>query len=133
MKALDPAKLKEKIHFQPHLAQQEILAKMKRFTIICCGRRFGKTLLASYLALKKGLLNNKNVWIVAPSYDLSKKAFDYLTLWVGNYFPKGAFKVNFSMVRKFASLFSRLLLIWHSVSLILSCIFSPFSRYVLEA
>jgi len=96
MKYLNPKILKTKIKFQPHSAQTQILREMRRFTVICAGRRFGKTLLSSYLALKQGLLNNKNVWIVAPTYDLSKKSFEYLTKWVSNYFPKGAFKVNFS-------------------------------------
>jgi hypothetical protein len=96
MKVLSPKKLKETIGFKPHKAQKQILKEMRRFTVICAGRRFGKTILTAYLALKFGLLANKRIWIVAPTYGLSEKTFEYLTTWISNYFPKRAFKVNFT-------------------------------------
>lgn len=96
MKVLNPKLLKEKIKFYPHPAQREILLNLKRFSVICAGRRFGKSILTSYLALKEGLLNNRKIWIVAPTYDLAKRSFDYLTKWTSNYFPANSFKINFS-------------------------------------
>ncbi len=98
MKYLDPAQLKKKIHFEPSEWQSKVLKESqgKRFIVLCCGRRSGKSLLASYLALKEGLLNNRTIWIVAPSYDLAKKVFDQILKWTTNYFPANSFKVNFS-------------------------------------
>ena len=96
MKVLDPEALKKQIDFKPHSGQLKVLANMKRFTILNCGRRWGKTMLVAYLSLKQLLLSRKNVWIVAPSYDLSKKSFTYISDWIAQYFPKGSFQVNFS-------------------------------------
>ena len=96
MKYLNPKKLKELINFKPHASQTEILTQMRRFTILNAGRRFGKTILCSYVALKYLLLNRKNIWVCAPTYDLAKKEFSYLTEWINRFFEKGAFKVNFS-------------------------------------
>ena len=93
---LDPKKLKTKLGFEPTPSQQQVLAGMKRFTILNAGRRYGKSLLCAYLAMKYLLLSKQKVWIVAPSYDLSRKTFNYLTEWVVQKFDKGAFKVNFS-------------------------------------
>jgi len=95
---LDPAQLKKKIHFEPSEWQSRVLKESqgKRFVVLCCGRRSGKSLLASYLALKESLLNNRTIWIVAPSYDLSKKVFDQIQKWVFNYFPANSFKINLS-------------------------------------
>jgi len=39
MKILDPKALKKKIHFVPHPDQTLVLANMKRFTVLNCGRR----------------------------------------------------------------------------------------------
>lgn len=98
MKYLDPAQLKKKIHFEPSEWQSKVLkeSQKKRFVVLCCGRRSGKSMLASYLALKESLLNNRTIWIVAPSYDLSKKVFDMILKWITNYFPPNSFKINFS-------------------------------------
>jgi phage terminase large subunit-like protein len=79
---LDEQKLMALIKFAPHSKQQEVLAASTRFTTLCWGRRSGKTYLVAYLALKKLLTSNNNVWIVAPTYDLAKRSWDYLTLWV---------------------------------------------------
>ena len=92
-KTLNPKALREKIKFFPFPAQQEILSKMKRFSVICAGRRFSKSYLSAYLCLRESLLNNKTIWIVAPTYELSKRIFEYLTIWLNRYLDVGA-KIN---------------------------------------
>jgi hypothetical protein len=63
-------KLQEKIKWYPHPAQQEVIgvADKLRIVTLSAGRRFGKSA-------------NKKVWIVAPSYDLTLKVFNYLVRW----------------------------------------------------
>jgi len=88
MKIISDAKLKERIGFTPHPAQQHILDNMKRFTVISAGRRFGKSNLCAYLALRELMATNRNIWIVSPTYDLSQKVFNYISRWIGQCFPK---------------------------------------------
>ncbi len=75
--------LQQRIGFGPHPAQREILDKMKRFTVISAGRRFGKSQLCAYLVLRELLSTAKKVWVVSPTYDLSKKVFYYIEQWIG--------------------------------------------------
>lgn len=93
MKIVDDQKLKERIGFNPHPAQQHILDNMKRFTTISAGRRFGKSNLCGFLALRELIASNRNIWIVAPTYDLSQKVFNYIIRWIGQCFPK-SFKIQ---------------------------------------
>lgn len=78
--------LQKKIGFNPHWAQKEILKCKEREIVICAGRRFGKSMLCAYIALRtllEGDLKGKpvKIWIVSPSYELSKKVFEYLVIW----------------------------------------------------
>jgi len=81
-KTLDLEKVKQIIKFQPHAKQKEVLYNATRFTTLCWGRRSGKTKLAAYVALKYLLTSNHNIWIVAPTYDLARRSWDYLMQWV---------------------------------------------------
>jgi len=96
--SLNLNELKKYIKFEPHPGQEQVLKKQRRFTIICAGRRFGKTILCAYLALRELWGAQKKVWIVAPNYELSKKVFDYLVFWIVNSFEEGYFKVNYSQL-----------------------------------
>ena len=89
---LSEKKLKKTIGFNPHENQQKILDGLKRYTCITSGRRFGKTLLASYLAMKQLLLSERTVWVVAPTYSLAKRVWNYVYKWVLWHCP--GFKVN---------------------------------------
>lgn len=51
-----------------HPKQAEIAFSPKRFRVVCCGRRFGKTRLAVLLALDEALRGGAVMWI-APSFD----------------------------------------------------------------
>lgn len=47
--------------------QREVFSNMQRFTVIAAGRRAGKTLFATLLALKNAV-DGKFVWWIAPTY-----------------------------------------------------------------
>ncbi|MEK7120943.1 MAG: terminase family protein, partial [Patescibacteria group bacterium] len=84
--------LREKIGFQPFPAQQLVLDCQSRDIAICAGRRFGKSIVSAYLALKTLITREQekkpcNIWIVAPSYDLTQKSFEYLAKWFLKLFP----------------------------------------------
>jgi len=55
------------LRFEPHPAQREILASAARFRVVCCGRRFGKSLLSSFESLAVALLGGW-VCVVGPTY-----------------------------------------------------------------
>ncbi len=60
-----------------HPAQREIAESKARFRVAACGRRFGKTLLASGEAMIEATRGGR-VWWVAPSYDVTKRGWEML-------------------------------------------------------
>jgi len=84
--------LQKRIDFYPHPAQQEILDGMKRFTVINAGRRFGKSKFCAYLVLRELLASNRKIWVVAPTYDLTRRIFNYVEFWITKCFPRNIFK-----------------------------------------
>ena len=63
-----------------HEKQLEIFESPARFKVVACGRRFGKTTLASYEVIYKALTKpNSIIWIVAPTYPLSMIAWRKIT------------------------------------------------------
>jgi len=52
--------------FEPHDSQRALLEKMTRFTVINCGRRWGKTIIALYLIIKY-LAQGKRVTYFVPT------------------------------------------------------------------
>lgn len=91
-------KLKQIIGFKPHLKQQHILATMKRYNILDAGRRFGKTILTSYIAIKNLLKHEQQIWVVAPTYGLTEKVWNYLMKYIAK-FPAGSFKIERSKMK----------------------------------
>jgi hypothetical protein len=87
--AISDKKLQELIEWYPHNKQLEILKSDAREIIICAGRRFGKSALCGYIIvksflegiddIKKGKRKSMKVWIVAPTYELTGKVFEYVT------------------------------------------------------
>jgi hypothetical protein len=63
---------------KPHINQQVILDCDKRFIVVMCGRRFGKSELSQILILKEAL-NGGAVAYVTPTYKLAKTFFEKLT------------------------------------------------------
>jgi hypothetical protein len=58
-----------------HKGHLEVLNDPARFKVLACGRRWGKTLLTSLVALSVLFQINRRVWIVAPDYSLCDKVF----------------------------------------------------------
>jgi len=90
--------LQKRIGWTPHEAQQEILNGLAQFTAICAGTRFGKSMLAAYIALRQLLLAEQHIWVVAPTYGLSEKIYAYIVKWLGRGFgndlKKGLIRVS---------------------------------------
>mgnify|MGYP001619364806 CR=1 FL=1 len=73
--------------------------------VIEAGTRFGKTEIASYLALKtfleklndvkKGKRDSVKIWIVAPSYELTKKVFENIVKWFLTISPRSANEISY--------------------------------------
>src|SRR3990167_2224874 len=93
---LNLAALKEKINFNPHPVQKEILKGMGRFTVVSSAKRLGKTTLAAYLALRELFLPRHVVWVIGPNYDVASRVWDYIDEWIDRYFEgnNGPFRVN---------------------------------------
>lgn len=81
----------EKIDFKLHSSQKEVLKplnKGKKEIVLCCGRRWGKSALCGYVVAKRfielwkevqeGKRDSVKIWIVAPTYELSRKVYTYV-------------------------------------------------------
>lgn len=85
-------KLQQLINFKPHEGQQRIIDCQSRDIAIAAGRRFGKSIICAYIALrtffeglndiKKGKRDSIKIWIIAPSYELTQKVFEYIARWM---------------------------------------------------
>jgi len=94
------ADLKEKIGFRPSKNQQAILDSKARNVVICAGRRFGKSSICAFVALRTIIEADQKgkparVWIVAPTYELSQKVFAYLVLWFLKLFPQHGGSISY--------------------------------------
>lgn len=96
---IDEKALQDKIGWSPvwdyendkevlHKPQIEVLKGLKRFSVICAGTRLGKSSLCAYIAFKKALKPDQHIWIVAPTYDLARKIYIYLSKFIGRAFPQ---------------------------------------------
>ena len=63
--------------YQPHKGQMMLHNPPRnvRFTVACCGRRWGKSYASAREAELVVTQKNKNVWIVAPTYGTSERIF----------------------------------------------------------
>ena len=60
-----------------HPSQMEIAKSTARFKVVCCGRRWGKTMLAMVMCLRAALKGGR-IWHVAPSYKQTLEGWVYL-------------------------------------------------------
>lgn len=58
-----------------HAGHLEVLSDPARFKVLACGRRWGKTLIVSLLALSAMFQIRRRVWIVSADYSLTEKVF----------------------------------------------------------
>lgn len=82
----EPSRRDVKIRlYTPHPGQAKLHACKARFRIVCCGRRWGKTLAGVNEIAKHTWENPKmngmpvTTWWVAPTYQQSRKAYDRLS------------------------------------------------------
>ena len=95
---INEKKLQEIIGFTPHEKQDLVINCEGRQIVICAGRRFGKSAISAYFVLKTLLEPNKKIWIVAPTYDLTQKVFDYVVRWYMKVAPSQAGSVSYRPV-----------------------------------
>src|SRR3989304_2891208 len=71
-----------RVPFNPHKYQQQIIDSLKRFSVLVCHRRFGKSTLTINLLLRWALQNKRRDWrgaYIAPFRNQAKAiAWDYL-------------------------------------------------------
>lgn len=92
-----------------HPAQDRIVKSPARFKVVCCGRRFGKTVLGIFQSVFgnrdgtiKGAMQGKRIWWVAPSYKEALEGWAYLQRLVVQ-MPKAVATTNASeLIVKFA-------------------------------
>ena len=75
-----------------HEAQIQILKCKETEVIVFAGKGMGKSMACAYIILKifldlwgevkKGLRDSIKIWVVAPTYDLSRKVFNYFLSWL---------------------------------------------------
>ena len=78
----------EKIKWTPHKGQKEVIENESRNIVICAGRRWGKSAVCGYVIARRfielwekveaGEIDSIKIWIVAPSYELSRKVYTEL-------------------------------------------------------
>jgi hypothetical protein len=61
-----------------HTGQEKIVGYPSRFKVVACGRRFGKTAVATLVALATIMQPNRRVWVVGPEYVHVEKVFQEL-------------------------------------------------------
>ena len=80
-------KLQKAIQWNPFKQQKEIIKafnkKETRELVICAGRRFGKSQLMSYLAIRELFSSHKDILILAASYELTGRVIDQIRKWLG--------------------------------------------------
>ena len=57
---------------KPHPAQQRVMDEAKRFNVVCCGRRWGKTELGMDRLIHQALEGKPVAWF-APNYKLAAR------------------------------------------------------------
>lgn len=77
-KVIDKNAYFEKIGYRPHPKQWLFHNSHSRFRLPVCGRRFGKSCMASRDLEPELLVPDRRYWIVGPTYDLAEKEFRYI-------------------------------------------------------
>ena len=62
---------------RPHVAQRKVLAEQKRFNVLCCGRRWGKTTIAQHVIVPAVASGQKWAWF-APRLPLLEEPWEQL-------------------------------------------------------
>lgn len=83
----DPARLSKRALFQllayePHPGQLRVHRSRARHRVLACGTRWGKSTLGANESIAELLEPRENAtgWLVAPTYDLTRRIFDRVTI-----------------------------------------------------
>lgn len=63
---------------KPHQGQQYLIENAQRFNVVCCGRRFGKTVFAKRRLIKRGYEQGKRIAYFAPTYKMLNEVWKEL-------------------------------------------------------
>jgi hypothetical protein len=107
MSKISDSKLQEFIGWKPFPAQVEVIDSVNKNkeTVLCAGRRFGKSALCGYIALKELMIPGRQIWIVSPTYDLSLKVFNYVVKWFVKVAPSQQKNISFRPTPKIKTSF----------------------------
>ena len=73
---IDKLKLWEKLDYSPHSSEQLAChVSTARFKVLCCGRRWGKTVFGGVELTEALFKPQAHYWIIAPTYRLGEKEF----------------------------------------------------------
>ena len=85
---INELKLQREIGFTPHKGQKQVLKSKSKEIIIVAGRGWGKSMFAAYEVvrsflqgledIREGKRKAYKVWVVAPTYQLTEKVFQYI-------------------------------------------------------
>jgi hypothetical protein len=78
---------------RPHKAQQQVLDSKARFKVLCCGRRFGKSLISQIISII-GILQGKHIAYVTPTFALGKSFFGEILKQIPSVLIKSANKTD---------------------------------------
>lgn len=88
----------EKLQFKPHKGQVSVIEAIKNFNIrdivLVCGRRWGKSFIVAFVAIREMVLPKRKVWIVAPTTDLTQKVFTYIIQFIGKLYDPKEYKIT---------------------------------------
>jgi phage terminase large subunit-like protein len=87
-KQINKAAFFSSVGYRPHSAQWLVHNSKARFRTVVAGRRFGKSLLASHEAMTHLIVPDQRIWIVAPTYELTKKVFRQVYWSFHRYIPR---------------------------------------------
>ncbi|MCK4521620.1 MAG: terminase family protein [Nanoarchaeota archaeon] len=86
----------ESMGFKPHKGQRAVLKAFLKFRFLCvvCGRRWGKTKIASMLVLYTLLEKDTKSICISKTYKLSKKLWNYVYKDVLRFYGAGVVNIN---------------------------------------
>jgi len=108
MRKINKYEFFKNVGYTPHPAQEKVHDSEARFRVVCAGRRFGKSLLASRECMAELIKPGHLVWIVAPTYELTKKVFREVYWAFHRYLPHWIKKSSESELKLWAVNDSRL-------------------------
>lgn len=83
--------------FEPHKGQKPIIEaylRGLREIMWVAGRRTGKSICLAFICLLEAMLPNRKIWIVAPTFELSKKVFSYFISLLPYVFENNEYKIG---------------------------------------